>query len=90
MENITIISMLLLSIVLLSVATSAYFKKQVKPDGRLILLNGKNIIQENLAKARITRTELISILRKANISSLNDVNAVYYHENGDVVVDYRD
>tara|TARA_R100000935_G_scaffold15425_1_gene30747 strand:+ start:19016 stop:19540 length:525 start_codon:yes stop_codon:yes gene_type:complete len=52
----------------------------------LLLMDGPTIIEDNLLKARVTKGDLRSKLREANVLDLSQVRAVVFETTGDVVV----
>lgn len=52
----------------------------------LLLMDGDEILQENLKKARVTEGDLRSKLREANILELSQVKAVVFETTGDISV----
>lgn len=52
----------------------------------LILMDGKNILEENLKKARVTEGDLRSKLREANVLNLSQVKMVVMETTGDISV----
>jgi len=52
----------------------------------LLLMDGREILHENLLKARVTVTDLRSKLREANVIELEDVKAVVFETTGDIIV----
>ncbi|MGM0932112.1 MAG: DUF421 domain-containing protein [Bacteroidota bacterium] len=52
----------------------------------LLLMDGKNILHENLKKARVTEGDLRSKLREANILDLSQIRAVIFETTGDISV----
>lgn len=52
----------------------------------LMLMRGNIILEENLKQARIERSQLIAKLREANVSRLNQVQAVVLESTGDISV----
>lgn len=52
----------------------------------LLLMDGSTILEENLLKARVTKGDLRSKLREANVLDLSEVRAVVFETTGDVVV----
>ncbi len=49
-------------------------------------MDGPTIIEDNLLKARVTKGDLRSKLREANVLDLSQVRAVVFETTGDVVV----
>lgn len=71
--------------------TAAYFRKyklvqQAIDNEPLLLMDGTNILYENLRKARVTEGDLRSKLREANVLQLSQVKAVVFETTGDMVV----
>ncbi|GGG44145.1 hypothetical protein GCM10011532_30270 [Christiangramia forsetii] len=56
----------------------------------LLLMEGDNILFENLKKARVTESDLRSKLREANVMQLDQVKAVIFETTGDIVVLHTD
>ncbi|SFN27695.1 DUF421 domain-containing protein [Salegentibacter flavus] len=52
----------------------------------LLLMDGKNILYENLKKARVTEGDLRSKLREANVLDLSQVRAVIFETTGDISI----
>jgi hypothetical protein len=88
-DTFIIIAALTIGILLILGLIDMYRKDSLAQD-KLVLLAGKTIIQENLVKARITRADISKILKKADVETLTEVNAIYYYGNGDIVVDFAD
>ncbi|WP_410004791.1 DUF421 domain-containing protein [Aequorivita nionensis] len=52
----------------------------------LLLMDGEEILQENLKKTRVTESDLRSKLREANVLELSQVRAVIFESTGDIAV----
>ena len=52
----------------------------------LLLMDGSIILEENLRKARVTKGDLRSKLREANVLQLSHVKAVIFETTGDISV----
>lgn len=52
----------------------------------LLLMDGVNMIDENLRKARVTKSDLLSKLREANVTQMNQIKAVVMETTGDISV----
>ncbi|MDT0650959.1 DUF421 domain-containing protein [Autumnicola edwardsiae] len=52
----------------------------------LLLMDGKEILKDNLKKARVTEGDLRSKLREANVLNLSQVRAVIFETTGDISV----
>ena len=64
---------------------SAFFSRCIDNDP-LLLMNGSEILEQNLKKARIERKELRHKLREANVTQLTQIKAVVLESTGDVSV----
>lgn len=56
----------------------------------LMLMDGKNILKDNLRKAKVTEGDLRSKLREANVLNLSQVRAVIFEATGDISVLHSD
>lgn len=63
----------------------SWFRKAID-NSPLLLMDGKNILHENLKKARVTEGDLRSKLREANVLDLSQVRAVIFETTGDISV----
>ena len=52
----------------------------------LLLMNGTEILHENLKRARLTQGDLRSKLREANVAKLSHIKAVVFETTGDISV----
>jgi uncharacterized membrane protein YcaP (DUF421 family) len=52
----------------------------------LLLMDGSNILHENLKKARVTESDLRSKLREANVLDLSQIRAVVFETTGNISV----
>lgn len=52
----------------------------------LLLMDGSNILHENLRKARVTEGDLRSKLREANVLQLSQIKAVIFETTGNLIV----
>ena len=68
---------------------SKWFRKTATNAPILLMANGK-IIEENLAKTNLHRSELIAKLREANVLKFDEVKAVVFESTGDVSVLHGD
>jgi uncharacterized membrane protein YcaP (DUF421 family) len=64
---------------------SEKFRKTATNEPVLLMSNGK-ILEENLAKTNLHRSELIAKLREANVLNFKEVKAVVLESTGDVSV----
>lgn len=76
--------------------TSAAFLRRYKSfrnaidNTPLILMDGKNMLEENMRKARVTEGDLRAKLREANVINLNQVKLVVFETTGDISVLHSD
>jgi len=61
------------------------FKKLID-NSPMLLMDGTNILHENLEKARVAEGDLRSKLREANVLQLSQVRAVVFETTGDISV----
>lgn len=62
-----------------------HFKKLID-NTPMLLMDGTNILHENLKKARVAEGDLRSKLREANVLQLSQVRAVVFETTGDISV----
>ncbi len=62
------------------------FIKAAVDNSPLLLMNGTEILHENLKKARVSEDDLRSKLREANVLKLEQVRAVIFETTGDISV----
>jgi len=74
---------------------AAYFRRwkgfqELIDNTPLLLMDGEEILHENLKKARVTESDLRSKLREANVIRLEQVKAVIFETTGDIAVLHSD
>ena len=52
----------------------------------LLLMDGQKILEDNLKKAKVTKADLHSKLREANVIQFSQVKAVVFEATGDISV----
>lgn len=52
----------------------------------ILLMDGTEIIQENMKKARVTHADLLGKLREANVTQFSQIKAVVMESTGDISV----
>ncbi|SHJ11128.1 Protein of unknown function [Mesonia phycicola] len=62
------------------------FFEKVIDNSPLLLMDGQHILEENLKKAQVTKSDLYSKLREANVLQLSQVRAVIFEATGDISV----
>jgi uncharacterized membrane protein YcaP (DUF421 family) len=60
--------------------------QKVTDNKPLLLMDGQEVLYENLKKARVTESDLKSKLREANVLELSQVRAVVFKSTGDIAV----
>ncbi|CAM3478876.1 DUF421 domain-containing protein [Aequorivita lipolytica] len=70
---------------------AAYFRRwkifrKAIDNSPLLLMSGSEILEDNLRKARLSKGDLRSKLRQANVLDLSEVRAVVFETTGDIVV----
>ncbi|MGK7371229.1 MAG: DUF421 domain-containing protein, partial [Candidatus Halalkalibacterium sp. M3_1C_030] len=52
----------------------------------VLLMKGTTIIEENMKKAKVTRSDLLAKLREANVTQMDQIKAVIMESTGDISV----
>lgn len=60
--------------------------KKAMDNKPLLLMDGENILHENLKKGRVAESDLRAKLREANVTKLSQVKAVVFETTGDISV----
>lgn len=60
--------------------------KKLMDNTPLLLMDGETILEENLLKGRVAKSDLRAKLREANITELSEVKAVIFETTGDISV----
>lgn len=83
-----IIGLGMVYILQISVALLRRYKgvKKMVDNTPLLLMDGKEILYDNLKKARVTVGDLRSKLREANVIRLEEIKAVVFEATGDISV----
>ncbi|WP_417609329.1 DUF421 domain-containing protein [Owenweeksia hongkongensis] len=87
-----VIGLAIVYLLQISAAMLRRFKwfKELIDNTPLLLMDGTEILYENLRKARVTEGDLRSKLREANVIELNEVRAVVFETTGDISVLHTD
>lgn len=67
----------------------SFFRNAVD-NAPLLLMDGPEILEENLKKGKVTKGDLLSKLREANVLRLDQVKAVVFETTGDISVLHGD
>lgn len=78
-------SIYLLQLLIAILRRFEWIKKMVD-NSPLMLMDGKEILHENLKKARVSEDDLRSKLRESNVLQLEQVRAVVFETTGDISV----
>jgi len=62
------------------------FFEKIIDNSPLLLMDGEKILEENLKKAKVTKADLYSKLREANVIQFSQVKAVVFEATGDISV----
>jgi len=87
-----IIGLIVIYLLQISVAFARRSKtiQNIVDNSPLLLMDGAQIIDSNLKKARVTESDLRSKLREANVTDLNQVKAVVFETTGDISVLHKE
>lgn len=75
----------ILQILVASLRHRKFFQKLVDNDP-ILLMNGAEILYDNLKRSKVTVSDLRSKLREANVLELSQVRAVIFEATGDIAV----
>ncbi|SIS48584.1 Protein of unknown function [Zobellia uliginosa] len=64
--------------------------KKMMDNTPLLLMDGAIILEENLRKGRVAKSDLRAKLREANITELSEVKAVVFETTGDISVLHKE
>ncbi|MBR9846975.1 MAG: DUF421 domain-containing protein [Algicola sp.] len=84
--SVAIASLLLLTYIFSSLQKSFKSLSSIISNKPLLLMDGSEILDENLNYARIEKTQLIAKLREANVIDFSQVRAVVLESTGDISV----
>lgn len=62
------------------------FMQKLVDNRPILLMNGTEILENNMKEARVTRKDLFSKLREANVTQFNQIKAVVMETTGDISV----
>lgn len=65
---------------------SRSFVRGLVDNKAILLMDGTEIIQENMKKARVTHADLLGKLREANVTQFSQIKAVVMESTGDISV----
>ncbi len=84
--SVAIVTLLLLTFVFSSLQRRFQWVNQLISNKPLLLMKGPEILDKNLAHARVERSQLIAKLREANVIHFDQVLAVVLESTGDISV----
>ena len=64
--------------------------QHVVDNSPLLLMDGSTILEDNMRKARVSKSDLRSKLREANVTQLSQIKAVVFETTGDISVLHAD
>ncbi|WP_317130287.1 DUF421 domain-containing protein [Changchengzhania lutea] len=64
--------------------------KSLVDNNPLLLMDGENILWDNMKKAKVTEDDLKAKLREANVIKISQVKAVIFETTGDIAVLHND
>ena len=80
-----LIAVYVLQMTAASLRSFSFFEKMID-NSPLLLMDGQEILEENLKKAKVTKADLHSKLREANVIKFSQVKAVVFEATGDISV----
>ncbi len=67
------------------------FIRKLVDNSPILLMNGTDILEDNMMEARVTREDLFSKLRESNVTQFSQIKAVIMETTGDIsVLHYKD
>lgn len=90
LQGITGLAAIYLLQIAAAVSRRFSFFRNAVDNAPLLLMDGPNILEENLKKGNVTRGDLLSKLREANVLKLEQVKAVVFETTGDISVLHGD
>lgn len=79
-------SLLILTYIFSILQRNSSFINNIISNKPLLLMDGNKILHENMKKARIEKTQLVSKLREANVVNFEQIYAVVLESTGDISV----
>jgi len=80
-----LVAVYLLKMIAAALRRFSFFEKMID-NPPLLLMEGEHILEENLKKAQVTKSDLYSKLREANVLQFSQVRAVIFEATGDISV----
>lgn len=62
------------------------FVRNLVDNKPILLMNGTELLEENMKKAKVTREDVLGKLREANVTQFNQIKAVVMETTGDISV----
>lgn len=66
------------------------YVKKIVDNTPLLLMDGEQILEDNMRKARVSEGDLRSKLRESNVTQLHQIKAVVFETTGNISVLHRD
>ncbi|MDX1671681.1 MAG: DUF421 domain-containing protein [Balneolaceae bacterium] len=90
---LAISALLALFVIQMFVATlrrSSSFIRTLVDNKAILLMKGERMLEKNMKKAKISRSDLLAKLREANVLELSQIHAVIMESTGDISVLHHD
>jgi uncharacterized membrane protein YcaP (DUF421 family) len=87
---VALIVLYLLQIAVSKVRSTSTKMGELVNSDPLLLMDGSEILEDNLKKARVTRADVWAKLRQANVTQLSQVRAMVMEATGDISVLHND
>lgn len=83
-------ALFLVQVILARLRTHINTVEKVMDNTPLLLMRDGEILEDNLAHSKVTRSDLMAKLREANVLQFSEVRAVVFEQTGDVSVLHGD
>lgn len=87
---IALMSLFLIQVVVAKLRRSSSFIRTLVDNKPILLMKGERMLEDNMAKAKVSRADLLAKLREANVLKLDQIHAVVMETTGDISVLHHD
>ena len=87
---IALMSLFLIQVIVAKLRRSSSFVRTLVDNKPILLMKGEKMLEDNMAKAKVSRSDLLAKLREANVLKLDQIHAVVMETTGDISVLHYD
>lgn len=81
-----LLALFVIQIIVAKLRRSSAFVRTLVNNKAILLMKGERILEENMNKAKVSRSDLLAKLREANVSNFSKIQAVVMESTGDISV----